>query len=202
MYSPKLFSDVSDNKILQFINDYPLATLVVKHSGTIEINHLPLQLNKNDNNLYGHIAKANSLATILLDHSCDVTVIFHGSHGYISPRYYFDKKDSAPTWNYAVVHVDGKMSLVDDELLTIILDNQFTHYESSEIDWSNPSILAKLRGICGIKIEIRKINAKFKLSQNKSLDDQHSIINNLNQSSCSGDHDLAKFMGLHLKDNL
>jgi transcriptional regulator len=42
-----------------------------------------------------------------------VTAIFHGPHGYVSPSWYTVKK-AVPTWNYAVVHVRGRVVRIDD----------------------------------------------------------------------------------------
>lgn len=175
MYQPQSFKENSQEKLYQFIEVYPFATVIAIVDNLPEISHLPLILDTENNCLWGHIARANPLLGYI-EQSLVVTAIFHGPHGYVSPLWYNEPVDNVPTWNYAVVHVGGKFALSSQEELVILLDQlQDKHDELALIDWNNPKITAKLGAIAGFRINIETISGKFKLSQNRSEPDRERV---------------------------
>lgn len=201
MYQPKHFNESNIEIIQNIINKFDFATLIISESDNIEISHIPMFLDHNNNNcIYGHIALANPMVKIINEQSITAKAIFSGNHGYISNSYYTNPNDNVPTWNYVAIHIAGKISLITnkDEIASL-LDRQFAKYETNKINWDNPKISKLLNGIYGIKIDIQKIDAKFKLSQNKSEEEQTSIINHLANSNNQDDHELAIFMKKYLK---
>ncbi len=184
MYQPKSFIESDQNKLYSLIENYPFATLVAKKDAEIEISHLPLLLDRENGQLLGHIAKANPFLEYILA-AQQVTVIFHGPHGYISPSWYHDPTDNVPTWNYAVVHIEGKLVATTESELVLLLDQLYLQHDENDtpINWQNPKISAKLNGIAGFKIEIEKITGKYKLSQNRSFEDRSGVIRNLNKNN-------------------
>jgi transcriptional regulator len=44
-----------------------------------------------------------------LSHDPNALAVFTGPSGYVSSSWY-SKRDSAPTWNYAVVHCRGRVT--------------------------------------------------------------------------------------------
>lgn len=206
MYMPKNFIENDTQHIHGIISKYSFATLIMTIEDGLEISHLPMHFDKANNKLLGHIARANPLNNILQSNlHKSVTIIFNAPHGYISPTYYLDSVNNVPTWNYAVVHVKGLISLLnDDSDIMSILDLQFASYEPNGIDWSNPRIAKMINGIVGFEIDIMDIQAKFKLSQNKSELDQESIIAKLSDSKMYSDIELSEFMQHYkkIKSNL
>lgn len=199
MYLPPSFTESDPDKLYQFILDYSFATVIINNQDELEIAHLPLSLNAAKDKLFGHIAKPNPLAK-LLQLNQKVKVIFHGPHGYISPTFYPEPTDQVSTWNYAVVHVDGIISQLDPNLLSSKLDElQLQQDTEYTIDWSNQHISRKLGGIIGFEITISKIIGKFKLSQNRTKDEQDSIIRHLKQSKNANSLELASYMQEILK---
>ena len=195
MYQPAMFREVNQAVLHELIRDFPFATVVVMHSDGVEISHLPLVLDTTKQKLIGHIAKANPLVKILNSAEAMVTVIFNGEHGYISPSYYLQPEQNVPTWNYAVVHVSGEISLITDEArLMDILDHLQSQYDATTTDWSNPKMSAQLKGISGFEINICEVNGKFKLSQNKETDEQKHLVQQLAKSNSTSDVKLAEFM--------
>ena len=180
MYQPKSFIESDQNKLYSLIENYPFATLIAKKDAEIEISHLPLLLNRDNGQLLGHIAKANPFLEYIFAEQ-QVTVIFHGPHGYISPSWYHNPTDNVPTWNYAVVHIEGKLVAATEAELVLLLDQLYSQHDENNtpINWQNPKISAKLNGIAGFKIKIEKITGKYKLSQNRSIEDQESVMQNL-----------------------
>lgn len=198
MYMPPAFS-VSDIQLCyQLIENYSFATLIAIPE--MEISHLPLFLHK-ENDKYiirGHMAKANPLVH-QFENTVDVLCIFNGPHGYISPTYYQSDALNVPTWNYAVVHVKGRGRLTNKDSLINTLDFSVHKFESLRdtpwsIDWKNELATKKLNGIVGFEIEITDIQGKFKLSQNRTLDEQSNVVNGLTQSNNHDDNALAIFM--------
>lgn len=195
MYQPAMFREVNQAVLHELIRDFSFATVMVMHSDGVEISHLPLVLETTKQKLIGHIAKANPLFKILSAAAAAVTVIFNGEHGYISPSYYLQPEQSVPTWNYAVVHALGVISLITDEnRLMEILDHLQSQHDVTTTDWSNPKMSAQLKGISGIEIDIQELQGKFKLSQNRTIDNQQHIIQNLAKSKLTSDVKLAEFM--------
>lgn len=197
MYQPKYFKEYNSEIIRKVIEEFDFATLIISVNDKLEISHIPMMINKERSTLFGHIAVANPITKIIdNDNDISATVIFQGDHGYISNNYYTNPKDNVPTWNYVAIHISGKISLIKDKVeISSILDSQFTKYEADDINWENPKISKLLGGIYGIKIEIKDVDAKFKLSQNKDSTEQLFIINNLKNNN---EVQLAEFMQKYL----
>ncbi len=115
-------------------------------------------------------------------------VTFQGPHAYISPRWY--KTDpSVPTWNYLAVHAYGHPCLLESyEATCALLKETVGRYEAGAPDpW--PMALPeeyqrRLVGqIVAFEIHLTRLEAKFKLSQNRTKEDQEGVIENLNRSA-------------------
>jgi transcriptional regulator len=93
-----------------------------------------------------------------------------------------------PTWNYIAVHVYGKIKIVKGEAL---INDMRKLVDKYEINSKNPVSLDKLsrksmnmvNGVVGFQIEITKIEAAFKLSQNRNETDHNNIIKELEASN-------------------
>ena len=139
------------------------------------------------------MAKANEQWTHFGNEN-DVLVIYQGPHTYISPSNY--EEPGVPTWNYSAIHMYGKASLVNDELeLRGIITSLSRKYERNrEIPWV-PTYPDKMLGaIVGFKVSVERIEAKSKLSQNRSERDRANIIANLKRSGSEGAIGVAKMM--------
>lgn len=192
MYTPHAFELTDLGSQQQIIDRYPFGTLVTQGNGDLVATHLPFLLSQNDSGpgaLQAHIAKNNKEFACMPD-GTPVLAMFHGPHAYISPSWYPTKKitqgKAVPTWNYVSVHVHGRLSIkTDPAWLLEHLEQQTTRYEHGRPDsWSisdAPSdyIEMMLQHIVGIEISITKIVGKTKLSQNRPLIDQQSVIQGL-----------------------
>ena len=104
-----------------------------------------------------------------------------------------------PTWNYQSVHVygDGRIlsehELIED--LTYLLDKHEKH-RSNGATWDNMSenTRKQIKGIVGFEIEVKEIEAAYKLSQKRSEKEKSNIINELKKSSSSIDSEIANVM--------
>lgn len=192
MYLPKHFQ-VDDSSVLaQLIAEYPLATLVGNLDGHLEINHLPLILSADGKKFHGHIARSNPLVKVAEQNNREVTAVFHGPNAYITPAWYPSKQETGkvvPTWNYAVVHVEGTLSLINDpswirQHVSQMTDIQEpTHQSSWKLDDAPEEyVQMMLKAIIGIEIEVSSLVGKFKLSQNRSPAEYAGVVEHLQKS--------------------
>jgi transcriptional regulator len=125
-------------------------------------------------------------------------IIFHGPHAYISPSLY-EIRESVPTWNYAAVHVYGEPTLFSgEEGLTETLNQMINTFESSYMaQWSEMSEEYRsrmMKHIVGFEIKAKRLEAKIKLSQNRTKGEQARIIESLSQNPDSNISGIAELM--------
>ncbi len=190
MYSPEIFKITDEARIEDFLQAYPFATLVTEEEGRIEVTHLPIN-RLSDGKFYGHLAKANIHANI--EQNKEICLIFQGPHAYISPRFYASAFQ-VPTWNYSAVHLYGKIAYIDDTQKAWSLITEITAYYEGEKGWKLPSEFRYqelMEHFRVFEVDVTKIQAKFKINQNKSQDDQKSVIKSLNAIN---EKKMAEFM--------
>jgi transcriptional regulator len=199
MYIPE-FNRVRDHAdTISFVQANPFAILVSAADSGPFATHIPILARMVDDQmvLHGHLAKANPHCS-LLQNDQESLAIFHGPHAYISPRLY-ESRESVPTWNYAAVHVYGHTRTVTDtehllaETRDIIHAFDPSYYEQ----WNSLSDKFRhgmLKHIVGFEMVASRIEAKFKISQNRSKADQAEIIKSLAQSPDSAAAGIAALM--------
>jgi transcriptional regulator len=182
IYTPPFYKITDSEIIFNFIQKYSFATLISEGDEGLIISHLPLLLTLESKKhfLLGHCAKANPHWR---QFNKKVTVIFQGPHTYISPAWYVPKEENVPTWNYVAVHVEGLPTVIEDPRAAFsVLDKTVQFFENEyQTGWNLPSeqnnkISAMLNAIVAFKIEIVKIDAKFKLSQKQESADRENVI--------------------------
>jgi transcriptional regulator len=183
MFVPPHFAVHDRIAIARLMHDNAFATLVTPAQPEPAITHLPLMWLADcepHGTLIGHFARANPHAD--LAEAALSTAIFHGPHAYVSPSWYADPAAGVPTWNYAVVHAHGPIVLAPDRAATqAVLDMLIQRFESTRpAPWQlalGPARLDAMVGaIVGFRMRIKRIDAKFKLSQNRSNDDRARVI--------------------------
>ena len=147
-----------------------------------------------DKKLVGHLARANDLHRIVPDGS-DTLAIFQGDDAYISPNWYPSKADHrkvVPTWNYTCVHVHGKITFQHDTKPKIAAVGRLTqkHEKATNgveawkmADAPDDYMAQMLDGIVAFEIEITRVLAKSKLSQNKPAKDIAGVARGLRARS-------------------
>lgn len=182
LYVPKHFDTHDRAAVARLLHDHPFATLVTPAKDEPFVSHVPL-LHVADREphgtLLGHFARANPHAAGAA--SAESIAIFHGPHAYVSPSWYAEPADAVPTWNYAVVHAHGTLELARDPAGTrAILDALIQRFESHRAAPWQPGLDrdrmdAMVNAIVGFRIRVRRLDAKFKLSQNRSPDDRSRV---------------------------
>ncbi len=186
VYVPRHFLPTGRAAIVRLMHDHPFATLLTPHGTEPTITHLPL-LHVADcepnGTLLGHFARANPHAMAPAD--AESIALFHGPHAYVSPSWYAEPEGAVPTWNYAVVHAHGHIELATSAAGTrAILDALITRFEASrENPWNlalRPRELEAMVGaIVGFRLRIKRLEAKFKMSQNRGAGDRQRVADAL-----------------------
>jgi transcriptional regulator len=202
MYIPS-FNRVSDPiEVNRFIHAHGFATLVTFGKEGPFASHLPFVFDEAEGGgrLRCHMARANEQWRHF-ETNPEVLCIFLGPHAYVSPSWYVAKV-AVPTWNYAAVHVTGTAKLEDDAFLRRTIEDTTAKYESGmPSPWKMPipeDYIAKMmKAIVGFSVQVTRIEAKFKLGQNRSAEDQQGMLAGLEGSGHPESLSLAKFIRAH-----
>jgi len=179
MYRPDAFRVDDRQTLLAFAKTQPFATVITQRGGALTVSHLPLLVDSERGVLRGHLARENPQYLDLAAES-EVLAIFHGPHAYVSPSVY-EEHPSVPTWNYVVVHVRGRGRLVDELGLRTILDDLVGRFDPTgwRLEAPEDYVRSALDAVAGFEIPIEKLEGKWKLSQNRSLNDQKRVAASL-----------------------
>lgn len=202
MYIPEAFEIWDRDTIRAFIESNGFGIVLSVQDGEIGSTHTPMYISEDMKTLYGHIAKENPQWE---SWSNDVKALFQGPHTYISPNDYVSVFN-VPTWNYTAVSISGRIEIVDtDEAKLYTLEHLVSQYESGmespwKLETDNKKVLRMLNGIVVFKIKIDQIQAKFKLSQNKSDEDRENVITRLRARGGELDEAIADQMAVELNE--
>src|SRR5262249_25634737 len=204
MYIPPLNRVEDRESINAFIHAHGFATLISHRAGTTVASHLPVLFDDAANVLRSHMARANEQWKHF-SVGDEVFCIFHGPHAYISPSWY-EEQHTVPTWNYAVVHIYGRPSIVTSAELKQIVFDTTTKYESAmpkpwTISLSEEELAEMLKAIVGFKINIGRVEAKFKLGQNRSREDQEKMLRHLQSAPDAESRALGEFISAKRDQN-
>ena len=190
MYIPEHFRLHRDADAVAFMRGNPFAILISTTDAGPYATHLPLFIRAEEEKVFlrGHVAKANPHWRYLEEQPQCLT-IFHGPHSYISPSNY-GARESVPTWNYAAVHVYGNARIFSspqdlEQMLNELMGTFEPAYREQWEDLSDKFRENMLRQIVGFEIVATRIEGKFKLSQNRTREDQANVITSLEKSEDS-----------------
>jgi transcriptional regulator len=186
MYVPPAFREADLSEVHRVMREARLVQLVTAGPDGIIATPLPMLLAAEEGEqgvLYGHMARANPHWQMPV--SGDALAIFMGPDAYVSPSWYASKQTDGkvvPTWNYVAVHVYGKVEFFDDpsRLLDVVSTLTDRHESGRPDRWSVADapadyIAAMLRGIVGVRLPVARIDAKRKMSQNRSAADRAGV---------------------------
>jgi len=191
MYNPVHFREERTHVLHQLIREHSLATVVTLGKEGLIANHVPLILDPDPapfGTLRGHLSKANSQWRDSLP-DVRALVIFQGPSAYVTPSWYATTEqtgNAVPTFNYIVVHAEGPLQIFDDpaSLEANVRALTALHEAAFAVRWSVDDapvdfIQSQLQGIIGIEIPIRRLEGKWKVSQNRIPEDRQGAINGL-----------------------
>jgi transcriptional regulator len=178
---------------------HSFAVLTTHGDGGLIASHLPILLDADAGpygHLLGHMARANPQWKSVLG---EALVVFSGPHTYVSPAWY-EEGGTVPTWNYEAVHAYGTFHVVEDrDGLLDILRRTVPIYESPRpeswtFDESAPHVEKLLKAIVSFRIEITRLEGKWKLSQNHPEERRRRVIRALSGQSDEDSHAVAALM--------
>jgi len=198
MYIPKLYREEDRAKILEFLRQNEFATLVTYDGEKPVAGHLLMEVVEEGEKLFinGHMSRANPLWKTF-EKNPEVLVIFQGPHTYISPTWY--NHVNVPTWNYQSVHIYGSPRIVTDheetyELLARLIvrneENPTYRMETLPQDF----VVKEMKGIVAFQVEVTRIEANYKLSQNRDDESYWNVVSHLEGRQDEMSHEVAKAM--------
>jgi transcriptional regulator len=198
MYIPKINLVTNKTEIVAFMQQFSFATIITAKDNVPIATHLPflVKMQGDDVILTSHFAKANAQWEDIENNK--VLVIFSEPHAYISTTNY-DKELNVPTWNYISVHAYGQGALITEtdkvlEALEKTIDNYEVAYREKWNHFPMEYKTKMAKGIVAFEIVVTDLQAKEKLSQNRSETEQQKIINTLEKSSDSNEKLIATYM--------
>ncbi|MDN3060104.1 FMN-binding negative transcriptional regulator [Streptomyces sp. SRF1] len=199
LYVPDHFREHRSERIEELVRDNPFGILVTASADVPEASHLAFTYRPGTPTepapvLLGHLASSNPQCAAVRG-GARAVVVFSGPNHYVSPRFY-RTHPSTPTWNYCAVHMAGRLEPrpesedADHVLgeLTSAFERGFSEpfrYENLPADYT----AGRKPGILSFAIHVETVDAQFKMSQNRTVDDRRGVIEGLRE--IGGDNALA-----------
>jgi len=205
MYLPEQFRVDDVAQLHALMRARPFATLVSAGAAGLMATHLPTVLK--DDGPYGliecHVARANPHWREFAA-GAEALMIFQGPEGYITPSWYASKAEHGkvvPTWNYAVVHAYGRAEAMDDVAwLRRHVGELTAQQEKSEAkpwavtDAPDSFIAGMARAIVGLRVPIARLEGKWKMSQNREIEDRKGVVEGLGRRGEGDDGAIAEIV--------
>lgn len=202
MYVPAHFEMPPDDQRVLLVGVRAADLVTVSDRGMVA-TFLPLLYDADRHVMLGHVARNN-------DHwraaggEVESLVILHGPDDYVSPNWYATKREHGrvvPTWNYTTLHVYGRLIAHDDaEWLRALVTRLTNQHEAGQAapwhvtDAPGRYIEGQLRAIVGLELVISRVEAKAKLSQNRSAADRAGAVAGLEEVGTPQARALADLM--------
>ncbi|RUU29092.1 FMN-binding negative transcriptional regulator [Mesorhizobium sp. M6A.T.Ca.TU.002.02.2.1] len=203
MYTKPEFAPLSQDDVFGLIEAAAFATVVTSGPEGLVASHLPIVLDRKrgpNGTLVSHLARQNPHSALIAE-GRETIAIFHGPHGYISPSWYPRNpvRDSAPTWNFAVVHCHGRPFQLDEHatarhllrLVDVLEKDRDGRWRMREL--GPGGMERRIPHILGFDLPIERLEAKFKMGQDERLYDTNAAIGTLERSGPA----LATMMKAH-----
>jgi len=198
MYIPDDNQMNNQAEIVDFMKRFSFALIITSKDAVPTATHLPFLVRVEDDEivLTSHFAKENPQWKDLENNTA--LIVFSEPHAYISPKLY-DKTLNVPTWNYLAVHAYGKSKIISEShAVMAVLNATVANYEMGyKAQWEGLPEQYKVnmaKGIVAFDIVITDLQAKKKISQNKTEAEQHRIIDSLSKSEDSNANLIAEYM--------
>lgn len=184
MYTPPPYAENDLATLHAGMREWSFATLVTSGAAGVHATHLPFLLDAQDDGLgvlTTHLSKKNAQYQDLRD-GCEALVIFQGPHAYVSPSWYV-RQSTFPTWNYCAIHAGGRPQLIEEhEALHAVLRRTVALYDTPvkgawDFDAMPLTFVApRLDMIAAMRIPLSTLEGKFKLNQDRSVEDRLGVI--------------------------
>lgn len=181
MYLRPAFVETDLDRIEGLIRANPFGVLVTHTATGMDASHVPFAVERAGDNLIltGHLAASNAQCAHIYNGTA--LVIFGGAHAYIAPSWY-KTQPAVPTWDYSAVHVHGVLEPLLDHhaMLDQLAEQDPGHFDVRDLP--DRFRTAMLNGIRSFRMPAQRIEAQWKLSQNRSKEDRLGVIAGLRAS--------------------
>ncbi len=202
MYVPKHNQLEDRAALLAYMRAYSFAALTTCGPGGLMATHLPFVIEEQDGEitLLAHMARANPQWRDFAA-AAEAMVIFMQPHAYVSPRLY-DSRQNVPTWNYVAVHAYGRPALIEERAAKLALQEKLIRQHDAEYlaqmaELPAAYIDAKLAAIVSFSLAVTRVDARYKLSQDKNPTERERIARELDASGDSAAAATARLMREH-----
>ena len=178
MYVPRHFAEDDHAPVLELVRRVGFGQLVVSAPDGFEASPIPFLVDDAITSVRAHVARPNPIWRLA---PCAAILIVAGPDAYVSPSWYVSKQEHGkvvPTWNYDVVHLHGSLVVHDDDGWLAEQMRELTDHHEFDMaaPWSvdDPPagyVATARRGTVGLELRVDRVDAKRKLSQNKSAAD-------------------------------
>lgn len=177
MYPRPAFEETDTDRITALIEANSFGLLVTAE-GAMDASHIPFLVDRDAAGftLSAHLGAANPQAKLL--GGSRALAIFSGPHAYIAPGWY-ETQPSVPTWDFAAVHVHGVLEAIDDDAGARAILRRLSVYDPKGFDLDQlPEryMAGMMKGIRAFRLHPDKIEAQWKMSQNRSVADRLGVI--------------------------
>ncbi len=209
MYLPPVNAVHDHAEIRRMVDGLGTAELVtVGPDGTPVATLLPILWSDDGTRVVAHLARANPHWSLITPGSRALLIVA-GPQAYVSPSWYAAKQEHGrvvPTWNYSSVHLTGTATVHDDPawVRTAVTDLTERHEGSRTSPWAvsdapEKYIAGQLKAIVGLEILVERVEAKAKLSQNRSAADRVGVVTGLRADATARSQDVADAMAAALE---
>lgn len=203
MFIPRHFAENDRSVAAAIARSAGFGHLAVAGADGLMSTPVPFLIDDDAELVRAHLAKPNP---VLAAAPADALLVVPVSDTYVSPSWYPSKSEHGqvvPTWNYEVVHLHGRL-VAHDAPWTLQLVRDLTDRHEAELPspWSvddapDDYIEGLLKAIVGVSLEVTRVEAKRKLSQNRSTDDVDGVIAGLRSQGHRGSGAVADAMCRH-----
>jgi transcriptional regulator len=191
MYLRPAFTETDLDRIAGLIAAHSFGVLVTQGpAGGMAASHVPFMVAREGDGLVleAHLGSANAQCAAIDGE--EALAIFSGPHAYISPSWYVTQP-AVPTWDYAAVHVHGRLEAIPDstDMLHAMAAEDPGRFDIHALPEKFRA--AMLGGIRGFRLRSRRIEAQWKMSQNRSIADRLGVIAGLRGQGESAVADLV-----------
>lgn len=202
-YPPGSYRETRLETILAFVRELGFGQLVSSGEERPYATAVPFLVRQDGERviLEAHLQRGNPQWQAIRG---EALATFQGPHAYVHPGWYATKKDGGrvvPTWNYIAVQAVGPIEVVDDPiwLRRHVAALTAEHEAGRAAPWTPDDapegfIDALLRGIVGMRLTVRRFDARWKLNQNHPEANRLGVIEGLSASESSGDRAIAEAM--------
>ncbi|MFC4262148.1 FMN-binding negative transcriptional regulator [Ferruginibacter yonginensis] len=199
MYKVHPFVENNEALILSIADEIGIAFVGASIGTNIAGTHLPLSIKKQADQIIfsGHLMKQTDHHKAF-ENTPEVLVVYSSPSAVIDANWYASPSQ-ASTINYIAIHAKGTIHFKDEagtyEAIKAITNQHINSNSNAGFEQIPTSYLQQhVKAIVAFEIEVKQIDAVFKLSQNKTLAEQQNIIQQLKLRNHLGDAYIAQKM--------